>query len=63
MRDARGEKLSKSNGAAPIEVLDPLAALRDTAVVLNLTVPDSGDIGSWLQRAVASWRIRWLQGA
>ena len=63
VRDARGEKLSKSNGAAPIDVLDPLAALRDTAVVLNLTVPDSGDIGSWLQRAVASWRIRWLQGA
>ncbi len=63
VRDARGEKLSKSNGAAPIDVLDPLAALRDTAVVLNLTVPDSGDIGGWLQRAVASWRNRWLQGA
>jgi hypothetical protein len=26
-------------------------------------VPDSGDIGGWLQRAVASWRTRWLQGA
>ncbi len=63
VRDARGEKLSKSNGAAPIDVLDPLAALRDAAVVLNLTVPDSGDIGGWLQRAVASWRSRWLQGA
>ena len=63
VRDARGEKLSKSNGAMPIDVREPLAALRDTAVVLNLPVPDSGDIGSWLQRAVASWRIRWLQGA
>ncbi len=61
VRDARGEKLSKSNGAAPIDTRDPLAALRATAVVLNLAVPDSADIDTWLQRAVAAWRRRWRQ--
>ena len=39
VRDARGEKLSKSHGALPIEPNEPMAALRAAAVVLNLVVP------------------------
>jgi glutamyl-Q tRNA(Asp) synthetase len=61
VRDARGEKLSKSNGAAPIDVTHPLAALRAAAVVLNLTVADSTSAADWLRNAVGAWRKRWLQ--
>ena len=61
VRDARGEKLSKSHGAAPIDTRDPLAALRAAAVVLTLTVPDSGNVADWLRGAVAAWRGRWLR--
>ena len=63
VRDERGEKLSKSNGAAPIDARDPLAALRAAAVALNLTVPDSDSVADWLHNAVGAWRKRWLQAA
>ena len=58
VRDERGEKLSKSNGAAPLDLHDPLAALRAAAVALNLTVPDSGHVGDWLHNAEGAWRER-----
>ena len=61
VRDERGEKLSKSNGAAPIDARDPLAALRAAAVVLNLTVPDGDSVADWLHNAVGAWRQRWMQ--
>jgi glutamyl-Q tRNA(Asp) synthetase len=61
VRDARGEKLSKSNGAAPLDMHDPLAALRAAGVVLNLTVPDRDSVADWLHNAVAAWHQRWLQ--
>ena len=61
VRDARGEKLSKSNGAAPLDLRDPLAALRAAAVALNLTVSDSTSVGDWLHNAVAAWRKRWVE--
>jgi glutamyl-Q tRNA(Asp) synthetase len=61
VRDARGEKLSKSNGAPPLELHDPLAALRAAAVALNLTVPDRDSVADWLDSAVGAWRLRWLQ--
>jgi len=60
VRDERGEKLSKSNGAAPLDLHEPVAALRAAAVVLNLTVPDSDSVADWLLNAVAAWRARWL---
>ncbi|MES2958236.1 MAG: tRNA glutamyl-Q(34) synthetase GluQRS [Pseudomonadota bacterium] len=59
VRDALGEKLSKSNGAAPLDMRDPLATLRAAAVVLNLTVPDSSGVGEWLHSAAGAWRRRW----
>ena len=61
VRDERGEKLSKSNGAAPLDLHQPLAALRAAAVVLNLSVPDSESIGDWLHNAIGAWQRRWLQ--
>ncbi len=59
VRDERGEKLSKSNGAAPLDLQEPLAPLRVAAVALNLGVPDSNRLGDWLASAVQAWRERW----
>jgi glutamyl-Q tRNA(Asp) synthetase len=56
VRDARGEKLSKSNGAAPLDVSEPLFVLRDAAQVLGLGELDAGTSGDWLSLAVAAWR-------
>ncbi|MEO5771217.1 MAG: tRNA glutamyl-Q(34) synthetase GluQRS [Burkholderiaceae bacterium] len=62
VRDERGEKLSKSNGAAPLDLHDPLAPLRAAAVALNLGVPDGEQLGDWLAGAVNAWRERWATG-
>jgi glutamyl-Q tRNA(Asp) synthetase len=62
VRDARGEKLSKSNGAAPLDLRDPLAALRAAAVALSLTVPDSDSVADWLHNAIGAWNRRWVEG-
>ena len=61
VRDARGEKLSKSNGAAPLDLRDPLDALRAAAVALNLGVPDNDKVSDWLHSAVGAWQQRWPQ--
>ncbi len=61
VRDARGQKLSKSHGALPIDVRDPMAALRAAALVLNLGVLEHSSVAKWLQGAVRAWRMRWLQ--
>jgi len=61
VRDAYGEKLSKSNGAPALDVSDPLAVLRDAALVLGLRVVDSRHREDWLRHAVAAWRERWVQ--
>jgi glutamyl-Q tRNA(Asp) synthetase len=60
VRDAYGEKLSKSNGAPALDVSDPLAVLRDAALVLGLRVVDSRHREDWLRHAAAAWRERWL---
>lgn len=59
VRDARGEKLSKSNSALPLDTHDPLAALRAAAVTLTLAVPDSSHCATWLAHAVNVWQARW----
>ena len=53
-----GEKLSKQNGAAPLDLADPLAALR--AAGRSLGLPDAGaaSAAQWLASAVAAWRER-----
>lgn len=54
---ADGEKLSKQNGAQPVATGDPLAALREAALVLGLQA-DGADVAAWLADATARWRAR-----
>jgi glutamyl-Q tRNA(Asp) synthetase len=61
--DARGEKLSKQHGAPPLDLTDPLAALRAAAQALQLPVEDAGDVRRWLERAVQAWAGRWAAEA
>jgi len=55
---ADGEKLSKQNGAQPLDMHDPLAALRAAGEVLGLHA-SAGDIAGWLAQAKSAWRARW----
>lgn len=52
---ANGEKLSKQNGAAALDLTDPLAALREAGAVLGVQV-QAPDRDAWLQRATEAWR-------
>lgn len=59
-----GEKLSKQNGAAPVDLRDPLAALAAAAAVLGLPPPAHaaglrGNLKAWTQ----AWRQRWAAAA
>lgn len=54
-----GQKLSKQNGARPLELSDPLAALRAAARVLQLPELDAEDAASWLRAALPAWAARW----
>ena len=56
---ADGEKLSKQNGAQPLDTSDPLAALREAGQVLGLYADGDG-VASWLACATAQWRAHWL---
>jgi glutamyl-Q tRNA(Asp) synthetase len=59
LRDARGEKLSKSNGAPPLDVGDPLAALREAGAVLGLPALTAVNVPDWLAQASAAWKSQW----
>lgn len=53
-----GEKLSKQNGAQPLHLADPLAALNTAAAVLGLP-PQPGPLAGALAAWVCAWRVRW----
>jgi glutamyl-Q tRNA(Asp) synthetase len=55
-----GHKLSKQNGATPVDLSDPLATLRSAARVLQLPTIDAATTAEWLQRAVPAWAARWM---
>ncbi len=55
VRAADGHKLSKQNGAAPLDLRDPLAALAAAAAVLGLRVEAAGSLPDWLAAAVVAW--------
>ena len=57
VRDARGAKLSKHAGAAPVGLDDPLAALRAAGAVLGV-IAEGTRIADWLASAVLDWRER-----
>ena len=52
---ADGRKLSKQNGAAPLDLHDPVAALRQAGSVLGLPPLQAPDPAQWLAAAVAAW--------
>jgi len=54
VRGANGEKLSKQNGAAALDLSDPLATLHQAAAVLGLA-PQPG----LLSDALAAWALQW----
>ena len=55
---ADGEKLSKQNGARPLDTGNPLTSLREAAAVLGLQA-EGADMTAWLADAAARWRARW----
>lgn len=55
VRAADGEKLSKQNGAQPLDLADPLAALNHAAAVLGLP-PAAGVLADALRQWVPAWR-------
>jgi glutamyl-Q tRNA(Asp) synthetase len=55
--ESNGEKLSKQNGALPLDVSDPLAVLRDAGATLGVVVKGS-TVADWLARAVNQWRLQ-----
>ena len=60
LRDARGDKLSKSNGALPVDAAaDAQRVLRDAARVLDLDIPLQPTRERWLAAALAAWRTLW----
>jgi glutamyl-Q tRNA(Asp) synthetase len=52
---ADGEKLSKQNGATPLDVSDPLAALRAAGAVLGLPNLTAATPALWLASATPAW--------
>ena len=58
VRGADGEKLSKQNGAQPVDAGDPIAALNAAAQVLGLRVNGS-ERAAWLADATRQWRAGW----
>ena len=57
---ADGHKLSKQNGALPIDLSDPLATLRAAAHVLQLPPIEAACRDDWLGAAVRAWAARWV---
>lgn len=51
---ADGEKLSKQNGAAAIDVSQPLTALREAGAVLGVSA-SGATVADWLASAVQAW--------
>jgi glutamyl-Q tRNA(Asp) synthetase len=52
---ADGHKLSKQNGAAALDLKDPMAELASAGHVLGLPTSNAVSVGDWLARAVAAW--------
>jgi glutamyl-Q tRNA(Asp) synthetase len=52
---ADGRKLSKQNGAQPLDLRDPLVALRAAGRLLGLPDIGAADADAWLAQAVPAW--------
>jgi glutamyl-Q tRNA(Asp) synthetase len=60
VRGADGHKLSKQNGAAALDLADPLAALRRAGDMLGLPPLDAVTREDWLNGAVRAWAQRFV---
>ena len=56
---ADGRKLSKQNGAAPLDLQHPVMALREAAAVLGLPPLQAPTPTEWLQLALPAWALAW----
>lgn len=56
---ADGDKLSKQNGAQPLDTSAPLASLQAAAAVLGLQPSTVGSVADWLAQAVQQWASRY----
>lgn len=56
VRDARGEKLSKTSGAPALALDDPSAALGGAAAALGLALPPAGSAADTRAALVGAWR-------
>ena len=54
-----GEKLSKQNGAAPLELRDAREALASAAAVLGFSLPGHGTLAESLAQLAAAWAARY----
>lgn len=54
-----GEKLSKQNGAAALDLTDPRATLSAAAAVLGIALPPQLSLPDQLAQAVRAWGARW----
>jgi glutamyl-Q tRNA(Asp) synthetase len=59
---ANGEKLSKQNGAAPLDLGDPRAALAAAGRILGVEVPSANSVEDWLAAAIPVWAGRFVAG-
>jgi glutamyl-Q tRNA(Asp) synthetase len=55
---ADGQKLSKQNGAAAVDLQDPLAALQAAGRVLGLPALPAQALPDWLAQAARAWPLR-----
>jgi glutamyl-Q tRNA(Asp) synthetase len=53
---ADGRKLSKQNGAQPLDLSQPLIALSRAAAHLGLNISPGGNLSDWYAQAIARWR-------
>lgn len=55
-----GHKLSKQNGATPLDVSSPISALQQAARVLDLPRIEALSVSEWLAAATRAWAARWV---
>jgi glutamyl-Q tRNA(Asp) synthetase len=56
---ANGEKLSKQNGAQPLDLSNPLAALQSAAAVLGMPAAHAASTSEALSQWVSAWATRY----
>jgi glutamyl-Q tRNA(Asp) synthetase len=61
VRAGDGSKLSKQTGAVPLDLAEPLAALRAAGAVLGVEA-SATRVTAWLEAALGIWRERIFRG-